>query len=88
MAFASALHLLCTGSCLSAWIPLRTGKSTKLTAGKGVKDAVIANNAFNEGGTAVDVAEGSSGIKVTNNRFLDVARKVFNNHLIDARSML
>jgi hypothetical protein len=37
---------------------------------------VIANNAFNEGGTAVDVAEGSSGIKVTNNRFLDVARKV------------
>jgi len=58
------------------WRTTRNQQRTTIAIGKGVKDAVIANNAFNEGGTAVDVAEGSSGIKVTNNRFLDVARKV------------
>ena len=33
----TARHVLCNGSCLSAWVPLRTGKSTTLKAGSGVK---------------------------------------------------
>ena len=30
-------HVLCLGSCLSVWLPVKTGKSTKLRAGSGVK---------------------------------------------------
>mgnify|MGYP001319081556 CR=1 FL=1 len=45
-------RLLCTGSCLSAWVPLRTGKSTKLTAGKGVKGKL---GRFSRGGGSYQV---------------------------------
>ena len=45
-------HLLCTGSCLSAWLPVKTGKSTKLKAGGGVKGRL---GRFSRGGGSYQV---------------------------------
>ena len=45
-------HLLCTGSCLSVWLPVNTGKSTKLKAGGGVKGKL---GRFSRGGGSYQV---------------------------------
>jgi len=45
-------HLLCTGSCLSVWLPVKTGKSTKLKAGNGVKGRL---GRFSRGGGSYQV---------------------------------
>jgi len=45
-------HLLCSGSCLSVWLPVKTGKSTKLKAGSGVKGKL---GRFSRGGGSYQV---------------------------------
>ena len=45
-------HLLCSGSCLSVWLPVKTGKSTKLKAGSGVKGRL---GRFSRGGGSYQV---------------------------------
>lgn len=45
-------HLLCSGGCLSVWLPVKTGKSTKLNAGSGVKGKL---GRFSRGGGSYQV---------------------------------
>jgi len=45
-------HLLCSGSCLSVWLPVKTGKSTRLKAGSGVKGTL---GRFSRGGGSYQV---------------------------------
>jgi len=45
-------HLLCTGGCLSVWLPVKTGRTTKLKAGSGVKGRL---GRFSRGGGSFQV---------------------------------
>ncbi len=45
-------RLLCSGSCLSVWLPVKTGRSTKLKAGGGVRGKL---GRFSRGGGSYQV---------------------------------